>query len=243
MKRAQIALTLGLILILSQPAGALSPPPPSLANPSFEDGFTTRGAPELEVAIGWDPAYLEGDHPWCRPPCHRPEFKPEMQEQYVTAGHHSQRWFSTFARQFGVIWQQVEVTPGHWYRFACDGYVISDPPGSHALFVGIQPWSGDIFDRRMVWGQELQVTGEWQRIAVTAQAWGHHITVAVGSNNAWPTRNNTIYVDNCTIDVVEFVDECPPCPDPGDPGTIDLIRQVIRDELEQRPPVRWPRGE
>ena len=241
------AIALLFVLLCSAAVGAQAEQP-GLVNGSFEEGFTIRGASEVEVAIGWEVAYLEGDHPWCRSPCHRPEFKPEQQTQYVTDGQYAQRWFSTFARQFGVIWQRVPVVAGEWYRFSCDGYVISEPPGGHALMVGIQPWGADVFGRQMVWGRELQERDTWRRVEVVAQAWGDAIVVAVGTNNAWATRNNTAYVDSCQIERVEWGGgTCPECPEfpecPGDSTGLDYgrLREIVREELAERMPVRWPR--
>jgi len=218
---------------------------PGLVNADFEQGFTMRGAPEVEVATGWEVSYLEGDHPFCRHPCHRPEYKPEAQQRYRTNGEFSQRWFSTFARQFGVIWQRVQVEPGQWYRFSCDAYVISDPPGGHAAMVGIQPWGAGVFSRQMVWGAELQQRDTWQRVEVTAQAWSSTIVVALGANNAWPTKNNTSYWDGCTIERVEIGD-CPDCPDcedcpdcppcSGEGCDLETVKAALLDVLRG---LRW----
>ena len=79
-------------------AVAAQPGEPHLVNPNFEAGFTVREAAEVEVADGWDYAYLSGNDRQCRAPCYRPEFKPER--EIVAQGQYSQRWFSTFSRQF-----------------------------------------------------------------------------------------------------------------------------------------------
>jgi hypothetical protein len=220
---------------------ALAQDIPILVNPSFEDGFTVREAGEVEVAVGWDYAYLSGDDRWCRSPCNRPEWKPEAQPRYVTDGQWSQRWFSTFSRHFGVMHQQVDATPGAWYEFSCDMYAISEPDGDLSVFVGIQPWGGHVFERTMIWGKESRrVYHEWVRVSVTAQAFGDRIRVAAASNNQWASKGNTAYADACTIRRVDAPGPGPtPTPGPTStpgPGTsvdYERIRGIVRQELDK----------
>ena len=208
MKQRAIVLFVLVLAICLLPAsgmalGMLSPAAPVLANPGFEEGFTVRGAPEVEIAVGWEPAWITGDDRQCREPCYRPEYKPE--QQIVTQGQYSQRWFTTFARQFAAIYQRVDVQAGQWYEFSCDLYAISEPDGQMGAFVGINPWGGDPFHRTMIWGQENVAPGggwlyrQWTRVSVTARAWSNRITVVCGGNNNWPTKNNAAYWDNCSI--------------------------------------------
>lgn len=247
---------------------AMPPPLATLVNPSFEGGFSVRGgASEVEVANGWTEAYLEGDHPWCKAPCHRPEYKPEQQEHLRTDGQYSQRWFTTYSRNFGVIYQRVAVQRGQWYEFSCNMLLKSNPPGGPAMFVGIQPWGAGVFDRQMVWGEENQEQDQWVRMRVVAQAWGDHIVVAAASNPRWPTKEaQTTYLDQCALTLVEDpgtpgpcdcetdcpCQECPgvdcarDCPGSGGPGcTYAQIRQVMEETLADwlpalRPTLDWP---
>lgn len=223
---------------------------PALANPGFEEGFTIREGPEIEVAVGWDYAYLSGDDRQCRAPCYRPEFKPE--QQIVAQGRYSQRWFVTFARHFAAIHQQVEAAPGRWYEFACDVYAISEPDGQQAVFVGANPWGAGVFERTMVWGQQQPWADyrKWHRLTVTFQAWGNKVRVAVGSNNQWPTKNNATYVDNCSIREVEIGAQptatvypthtpyptplpCPTCAPGGEGCSCEALRDIIREEIDR----------
>ena len=183
--------------------GVLAPNDPVLVNPGFEGNFTFRNAPEVEVAAGWEPAWIQGDDRQCREPCHRPEYKPER--TIKVQGETSQRWFTTFSRQFAAVFQRVDVEPGQWYEFSCDVYAISEPNGQMGAFVGINPWGGDAFHRTMIWGQEQVAPGggwiyrQWTRVSVTAQAWSNRITVACGGSNSFATHNNAVYWDNCSI--------------------------------------------
>jgi len=218
-----------------------------------------REAQEVEVANGWEYSYMSGDDRWCRAPCYRPEYKPETT---IAVEGTSQRWFATFARQFGTIHQLVDVNADQWYTFSCEVYAISEPDGQLAVFVGANPWGAGVFDRTMVWGEQ-QPWGsyrEWNTLSVTFRAYGGRVRVAVGANNNYPTKNNALYVDNCTLLPVEQGGECPECPDcpecpecpecppcPGDcppcPGAFDWVTlaRIVREVVANREPVRWPR--
>jgi len=227
----------------------------TLVNGGFDGPFTIRGAGEVVVAEGWDPAWLQGDDRQCREPCFRPEYKPE--EQIAVSGK-SQRWFTTFARQFAAIYQRVNVQQGQWYEFSCDVYNISEPNGRMEVFVGINPWGADVFHRSMVWGKGyVSPYRTWTRVSVVAQAWGDRITVACGGNNDWPTQNNAAYWDNCSIRRVEGTGAQPtytpyptytapavtPCPT-GAPGTgcdYARIKDDVATVVAGREPVAWPR--
>lgn len=224
-----------------------------LVNGDFEGGFSVRESQEVTVANGWDYSYMSGDDRWCRAPCSRPEYKPET--TIVVEGT-SQRWFSTFARQFGTIHQLIDVDSDQWYTFECQMYAISEPDGQQAVFVGINPWGAGVFDRTMVWGEQ-QTWGsyrKWHTLSVTARAYGGRIRVAIGSNNNYATKNNAVYVDNCSFVRTDgpapdptpmptytayptytprpTPEPCPTCV-PGGECNYDTIRQVVREELDK----------
>lgn len=256
-KKAAVVLALGLLILLLAVQGHAQAP--VLVNGNFEGEFTPRGAGEVVVAEGWDPAWLEGDDRQCRAPCYRPEYQPETE---IAQQGKSQRWFTTFARQFGTIFQRVDVQQGEWYEFSCAVYNISEPDGRMEVFVGINPWGGDPFHRTMIWGQGyVKPYRQWTRVSVVAQAWGDRITVAAGANNSYATKNNASYWDNCTIRHVDSpggtetpaplptytpyptytpqptATPCPTCALGGSCPSIGEIATVVAD----RPPVRWPR--
>jgi len=246
LKRFATGLAIGLLIaLIVVPIRAQDP---ALVNGNFEGAFTPRGAGEVVVAEGWDPAWLEGDDRQCRAPCYRPEYQPET---VIAQQGKSQRWFTTFSRQFGTIYQRVSVQRGQWYEFSCAVYNISEPDGRMEVFVGINPWGGDVFHRTMIWGQGyVYPYRTWARINVVAQAWGDQITVAAGANNSYATKNNASYWDNCTIREVAgpvgptptpyptyTPQVCPTCAPGGSCPTIEEIATVVAD----RPPVRWPR--
>jgi len=213
----------------------------ALLNPSFEGAWHEQGAGELVLPDGWELEYRDGSHPWCGPPCRRPEVKPN--QEYVADGATSVRSFTTFSRGLYGIWQAVDVEPGSWWTFTCQTRVESSPPGELAAFVGIQPWGGGLFERQMVWGQETQTQLDWQTVSVTAQAYGTRMRVAMGANNKWPTQNNTLWWDDCRLERWEVSGEAEPSdpPDPGDPIDYGRIRAIVQEELADRAPVVWPR--
>jgi len=97
------------------------------------------------------------------------------------------------------------------------------------VFVGINPWGAGVFDRTMVWGKESVgdsgwIYNKWVRVSVTTQAFGDKIRVAVGSNPRWAVRENTAYVDNCTIRKVSIGPTPEPCPTCTPGGTCDYER-------------------
>jgi len=242
-----LALVLALPFVLSAAA-------PPLVNPSFEGGFSVREAQEVEVANGWDYSYMSGDDRWCRAPCYRPEYKPES---IIAVSGTAQRWFVTFARQFGTIHQLVDVDADQWYTFSCQVYVISEPDGQNAAFVGINPWGAGVYDRTMIWGEQ-QPWGsyrKWHTLSVTAQAYGGRIRVAVGSNNNYPTKNNAVYVDDCTLTQAggpaqptptpyptytprptPVITPCPTCVPGGEGCDYDEIGNVLERVLRS---MRW----
>jgi len=244
MKR--LALICAVVLFL---AVGVSAQGPVLQNANFDGPFTIRESQEVEVAQGWDYSYISGDDRQCRAPCYRPEWKPE--QQIVVSGT-SQRWFTTYARQYAAIHQVVSTEAGAWYRFACQVYAISEPDGQQAVFVGANPWAAGVFDRTMVWGQQ-QPWGQyrqWHEVSVTFQAFGGQARVAVGSNNNYPTKNNAGYVDNCTFQRIDGPGPGPtptpqptytpyptpaPCPTCSAGGSCDygVIRGIVREELDR----------
>jgi len=217
----------------------------ALTNPDFEGSWHQQGAPELVLPDGWELEYRDGDHPWCGPQGKRPEVKPN--QEFVVSGSHSIRAFPP-AHSRGVfgIFQTVDITPGTWLTFRAWARVESNPPGGMAAYVGIQPWAGSLFDRQMIWGQETKEIGVWTRIEVTAPAFGGKVRVALGANNDWATQNNTVWFDDCSLEVAEFGADLPPDVPPQIPGEFDwitmtrIVREVVQAQLADRPPVRWP---
>ena len=225
---------------------------PVLVNPSFEGGWHIQGRPEKEIPNGWTLADVEGSHPWCpTAPCHAPEVKPN--EEFVTDGRYSMRTFTTFSHGLYAIWQEQPAEPGAWYTFSCKVRIDSNPSGQLAGYVGIQPWgNGNVFERQMIWGKEEQRQLAWYTVSVTAPAYGSKIVVAMGGNNRWATKDNTLWWDQCTLTRADgpgpeptpqptvTPEPCPTCV-PGGSCDLEKIKKIVERALIERPPVLWPR--
>lgn len=215
-----------------------------LQNPSFEGGWHEQGAGELVLPDFWALEYVDGNHPWCGPQGKRPEVKPN--QEHVVDGQYSIRAFPpAHSRGCFGIYQHVETIPGQWYRFTAQVRIESEPAGEMAAFVGIQPWGGGIFERQMIWGEETQVVGQWRSVECVARAYGARIRVAMGANNKWATKNNTVWWDDARLEPFALdgpdpdpPDPEPPDPDPPQPGTcafdLEAIRRVVSSELDRR---------
>ena len=225
----------------------------ALVNPSMEGGWHIQGAPELTIPNGWTLEYRDGSHPWCPPPCKRPESTPN--KEFAYDGEYSVRVFPpAHSRGLWGIYQEIAVTPGETYRFACKTRTESLPEGENAAYVGIQPWGGGLFERQMIWGKETHIRREWVEGEVVAPAYGTRIRVAFGANNKWSTQNNTTWWDGCTFERVSGPGPQPtplptwtpqptpqPCATcvPGGSCVVDYDR--IENIVADRPPVWWPR--
>jgi hypothetical protein len=195
----------------------------------FEDGFSKRNAPEVEVADNWDP--------WYDPNLVRPEFRRETTTTgrgRVHMGHAAQKWFTLHARHDAGIWQRVQAQVGQWY--ALRGWVYpwsseeDDPdtsirPGKLRAMLGINPWGHWPQHYATIWGKEVgqDQYNQWVQIEVIAQAWHTEISVCARSFNEWPAKHNDIYLDDMTLAPFSLPIEEPnqPPETPGGPTEID----------------------
>lgn len=210
-----------------------------LQNPSFDEGWYNQ-TPDGNLVLpeGWTAEYRENNDPY-----KRPEIKPNT--EFVTDGKYSIRAFPpAHSRGFYGIWQEVQTTPGHWYRFSVDVRVTSEPPGKLGAMAGIQPWGGSIFHRQMIWGEEIVNSHDWTRVECIAQAFGGKIRVVMGADNEYATANNTTWWDNAKLEKWECGTnpDPDPDPDPNDPVDYARIAQIVEDKLLDRSPVVWPPG-
>jgi hypothetical protein len=237
-----------------------------LANPSFEGIYTARGAGEVQVAPEWNPWYSEGWHeiPGIEGgsaytiPTARPEYKPlprSLDAYRVRSGDVAQCWFSFSRVNYAGIYQQVPVAVGKWYQFAVWAQAWSsndeaDPhtsPGELYISLGIDPdGNGWWKSRSIAWCQWQPVTNAYRQfISIPVVAQKSTVSVWIASGVKWALRHGDIYVDDASL--VEFgmvptpEPEPEPEPQPGEPINYDYITQIVRAELANREPVRWPR--
>lgn len=219
----------------------------ALRNSGFEGEFTNRGAPELDVAEGWNWWAVEGGD-W-----HRPEFKPETLETgraRVLEGFSAQKSFTTYAKHDGGLIQQVNgLDEGTWYRFSCHVYnwcSQQDNPdvsggGKCSSVVGANPW-GNAWpaDWTTIWGKAaLNEYNRWVEVDVIFQAWGSRAALFTRGLGEWPIKHQDWYWDMCSIEEYAMPG---PAPTPGPGGiTLDQVKEVVETAVANREPVRWPR--
>ncbi len=223
--RNTVLATLIAVLVLSLvPLPSLAAPPLQgecpgnlLVNAGFEEGFSTRGAGEVEVANGWDPWWVNGSSAETADGfLRRPEYKPENAQVFgmrrVHAGVFSQKWFTTFSTHEGGILQQVSVPVGSEATFSSWVQVWSsqDPnpdtvvqPGNYRVSVGIDPTGGaDGRSPNVVWSQEVMEYNTWLHLSVTAKAQAGTITVFLRGRPEYRTQFNDSYWDDACLTIV-----------------------------------------
>lgn len=184
-----------------------------LANGDFEGGSRNYdGIGELTVANNWYPSYVEDASRNIR----RPEYKIEQGTSRVVQGKQGQKWFVTYGRMFGGIYQQVDVDCGDWLEGRCtfivwstntDDLVSTAPDGKLAGLVGINPWGRtDAWHRTTVWGKEsvdpatgLLAYDRQVNVSVVAQAFGSRVTFFAWGDAEFAVKHNDVYLDGCTL--------------------------------------------
>ena len=193
----------------------------TLDNPGLEAPYPPfEGTGELKTASGW--------RPWWAEDTRRPEYLPDS--DHIHNGELGQKQFTTFDTVDAGLFQEVDVTPGQWYRFTA--WVLMQSTGDSgdlSAMVCVNPWARwDIAHRTTVCGMEITRTyGEWVQVEVTAQAFTDKMTVAARGVAKWPVAYNDFFWDDLTLQAVTVGGTCPtpapvptvaPCPT-REPGT------------------------
>lgn len=148
------AIVLGLLALTLVLGSALTPvsaqcPGTLMVNGGLEDGYSTRGAGEVEVANGWFPWYQDGprvEEGFFK----RPEWKPENAMIFgmrrVHSGNFAQKWFTTYGTHNAGIYQQVNVPAGStftasaWVQsWSSDTGDLDVSQGNYLTYIGIDP--------------------------------------------------------------------------------------------------------
>lgn len=186
-----------------------------LLNPSFEEGFSDRGAGEVSVANGWYPWYQDGPGQvdgYNR----RPEYKPEDASRFgrrrVRTGNFAQKFFSTFATHNAGLLQQVQVPVGSQLTFSAWVQVWSsqDPnpdtvvsPGNYRVSIGIDPTGGtDWSSPNVAWTEPRMEYNTWMRLEIRSVAKAGTATVFLRGNPEFRNRFNDSYWDDACLTVV-----------------------------------------
>lgn len=193
-----------------------------LVNGSFEEGFSPRGASEVEVANGWTPWWQDG--PFANEGLNRrPEYKPEEAARYGTRrirdGGWAQKWSNNYATHHAGLFQQVNVPVNStvtlrawaqsWSSSGDDPSVSSG--GHYGLSVGIDPTGGtDWTSPNIVWSPRNLTMDNWVELIVRAQAKGGTITVYLRGDAEFKLKHNDAYFD----DVCLVVEAPPPTSTP-----------------------------
>jgi hypothetical protein len=198
-----------------------------LLNPSFEDGFSARGAGEVEVADGWFPWWVQGtpdqtEIGYLR----RPEYKAEDGRRFgyrrIHGGDFGQKYFTTYSTHVAGIYQQIPVPQGYRVTFSIWAQVWSssgDNPddivdhGDYKVSVGIDPKGGvDGSAPDVVWSQPVRAYNEWVQLQVTAVARASTVTVFTRGAPLYRVKHNDSYWDDASV-----VASAPPPPPPTRP--------------------------
>lgn len=215
-------LSLGALLILLltlSPLALAECPGNILPNPGFEEGFSSRGASEVEVAKKWHPWYQDGPNSndgynW------RPEYNAEDASRFgrrrVREGNWGQNWVNFSATHHAGIYQQVNVVAGSLLTLKAWGQSWSsdrdDPAVSHngkyALSVGIDPTGGtDWRSPNIVWSPQNGTMDQWVEFTLQTRAQAGTVTVYLRGDAEWKMKHNDAYFDDLCLTV-----EAPPPP-------------------------------
>jgi hypothetical protein len=218
-----------LLISLSLTPAEASPPTQSgnlIRNPSFEEGFTTRGAGELEVAVYWEPWWIQ-EQTGEAGMFYRPEYKPENAAVFgmrrIHSGGLAQKQFNTFAHHRAGIRQQVSGIPvGATVTFSIWAQVWSsgqDDPnkcdefGNYQVWAGIDPNGGiEGGSGNVVWGQPVTSCNEWVLLSVTTVAKSSTVTVFARGEPEYRVKHNDAYWDDASLTV-----QAPPTATPRPP--------------------------
>jgi hypothetical protein len=177
-----------------------------LENGDFEAGFSQRGAPEVTVAIGWEP-WWEAGTPEQQADGYlkRPEFKPDDSR----AEGIQQKLFNSYATHNAGIYQTVSVPQGSALTLSASVYVWSSDnndygqssePGKYEVMIGVDPTGGtDALSSTVVWSPKQEIYDRWIDLRVDAVAGGDSVTVFLRGTIEWRVRHNNSYWNDVVL--------------------------------------------
>jgi LysM repeat protein len=229
----EIARTLNILLIVAtfwmgRPGlwAEAQAPQNLLTNPNFEGGFYyADGVPELQVANGWKPWWIEGTREeTSRGYLHRPEYKAEDRLLYggrrIRSERYAQKFFTSFSTHHAGFFQRAAAPTGSQVTFCIWVQVWSsskhDPdrsqdPGKVRVSVGIDPHGrSDPYYPEVIWSEPVVEYDKWLHLCVSGPVLSDGVTVWTRSVVEWPVVHNDTYWEDATL----VVTQPPPTPTP-----------------------------
>jgi hypothetical protein len=189
-----------------------------LVNPGFEEGFARGARAEEMLPHGWSSWFetVPGVNGINYPPSYvlRRALAGDdgVGGRRVALGAWSVEQSTSDATHVGGLWQRVAVPPGSqllaraWaYSWASRGdrEAISEPPGTFAVSVGIDPLGGQDAKRASVrWSEPITVTDAWLPLVVEAMAERDTATVFTRGDALRIQRNNVARWDGLCLRVL-----------------------------------------
>lgn len=249
MQNVKIISILAIAFLMAMPLRVYAGPSPqsgcvnnALVNPSFEEGFSDRGAGELTIANGWNLWYQDG--PFQADGYNRrPEYKPEDASKYgrhrIHHGNFAQKMFTTYSTHNAGLWQQVAVPVNSQLTFSIWVQVWSseDPnpdnavrPGNYRVWVGIDPTGGtDWQSPNIIWSEPRMEYNTWMQLSVNAVAKAGTITVFTRGNPEFRSHFNDSYWDDACLSVIK------PTPKPTTPKPTNTPQATATPTLSPTP--------
>lgn len=211
-----------------------------LYNPSFEMGFSARGSGEIVVAEGWEIGYNSGFG-------HRPEWQEERRDRgegRVRDGDSAQKVFTTYAPHEAWVSQKVMgLMPGKFYRLTAWAYVWSsdhddpdhsDEPGKVWVQAALNPWGEAWYktpstETGLTWCDQYD---DWVQVECVTRAMASEIVAFLYSRAEYGVKHNDVYWDVTCLELLEPEASEPP-PPPPEGLTEEMVRRIVRSELDQ----------
>ena len=197
-----------------------------LVNPGFEEGFYyADNTPELEIAQGWKPWWIEGSREETSTGyLHRPEYKAEDSLLYgdrrVRSGRYAQKFFTTYSTHHAGFFQRADAPTGSQVTFCI--WVQSwsssgiDPnrsqePGNLRVSVGLDPLGrSDPYYPEVIWSEPVMEYDKWLHLCVSGPVLANGVTVWTRSEVEWRVLHNDSYWEDATL----VISQPPPTPTP-----------------------------
>jgi len=241
-----------------------------LQNSGFELGFHNQDdVGELKIADGWQAWYTEGSG-FHRPEYGAELLTVGSGRGYAGAKSQKQ-FTTFARQDGGIYQRLSGFEPGRLYEFSAWVYIWSsdennpdksEKNGGYSAMVGVNPW-GNCWpvNRTTIWGKEKFAYDRWEYVSVTIEAWSEDLCFFTRGVQEWPVHHGDSYWDATSIREVTDPGGGKPCPTaapyptaegcptanpwptvlPGAGVDYNMIRTIVREEINQREPIRWPR--